>query len=136
MGRCIDDFRSGSVIAGVVKLLVICGMKEFLSFEKLFWLYNILPLGELVSKLNCDCTCVSTFSCNKHSFVFGIFQTEYFLGIIHTLGTKVSSIFQTLSQTPIFKPVEHLRRNFFSKIVNSLKYFRKKKPPCRCSTRF
>ena len=36
MGRCIDDFRSGSVIDGVVKLLVICGMKEFLSFEKLF----------------------------------------------------------------------------------------------------
>ena len=35
--ECRDDFKSGSDVAGVVKFLVICGMKEFL----LFWLYNI-----------------------------------------------------------------------------------------------
>ena len=68
--ECIDDFRSGSDVAGVAKSLVICGMKEFLLFEKLFWLHKILPLGELVWKLNFDCTCVPKFSCHKHSFVF------------------------------------------------------------------
>ena len=60
--ECIHGFRSGSDVAGVAKLLLICVMKEFLLFEKLFWLYNILPLGELVWKLNCDCTCVLYFS--------------------------------------------------------------------------
>ena len=34
--ECIDDFRSGSDVAGVAKLLLICGMKESLLFEKLF----------------------------------------------------------------------------------------------------
>ena len=70
--ECRDDFRSRPDVAGDVRLLAICAMKEFLLFEKLFWLYDILPLGELVWKLNCDCTCVSKFSCNKHSFVFGL----------------------------------------------------------------
>ena len=36
-------FRSGSDVAGVVKSLLLCGMKEFLLFEKLFSLYNTLP---------------------------------------------------------------------------------------------
>ena len=36
------------------------------------------------------------------------FLVEYFLGLICRLGTKVSSIFQTLSQKPIFNPVKHL----------------------------
>ena len=31
-----DDFRLESDIAGVFKLLLICGMKESLLFEKLF----------------------------------------------------------------------------------------------------
>ena len=44
-------------------------MKEFLLFEKLRQLYKILPLGEFARKLNCDCTCLSKFSYNKHSFV-------------------------------------------------------------------
>ena len=70
--ECMDDFRSGSDVAGVFKLLLICGMKVFVLFEKLFWLHKILPLGELVWKLNSDCTCVSKFSCNKYSFVFGL----------------------------------------------------------------
>ena len=34
--ECIDDFRSGLDVAGVAKSLLICGMKEFLLFEKLF----------------------------------------------------------------------------------------------------
>ena len=37
------------------------------------------------------------------------FPAEYFLGLIYRLVTRVSSIFQTLSQKPIFNPVEHLR---------------------------
>ena len=34
--ECVDDFRSGSDVAGVAKSLLICGMKDFLLFEKLF----------------------------------------------------------------------------------------------------
>ena len=68
--ECIDNFRSGSDVAGVVKSLLICGMKEFILFENIFWLYNVLPLGELIWKLNCDCTSVSKFSSNNHSFVY------------------------------------------------------------------
>ena len=49
------------------------------------------------------------------------FPTKYFLGLIYRLGTRVSSILQTLSQALIFNPVEHLRRSFFKKNVNSLK---------------
>ena len=49
-------------IAILAKSLLICRMK-------LLWFFNILPLGELVSKLDSDCTGVSKFSCNKHSFV-------------------------------------------------------------------
>ena len=66
------------------------------------------------------------------------FPAEYFLGLIYRLVTRVSSIFQTLSQKPIFNPVEHLRWRFFVKIVNSLKLLSifAKKLHCRCSTRF
>ena len=49
------------------------------------------------------------------------FPAEYFFGLIYTLGTRVSSIFQALSQKPIFNPVEHLQWGFFAKIINSLK---------------
>ena len=46
------------------------------------------------------------------------FLAEYFFGLICRLGTRVSSIFQALSQKSIFNPVEHLRLSFFDK--NSL----------------
>ena len=36
------------------------------------------------------------------------FQAQYFFGLTCRLGTRVSSIFQTLSQKPILNPVEHL----------------------------
>ena len=50
------------------------------------------------------------------------FLAEYFFGLICRLGTRVSSIFQALSQKSIFNPVEHLRLSFFlAKIVYSLK---------------
>ena len=49
------------------------------------------------------------------------FPAEHFLGLTYRLGTRISSIFQTFSKTPIFNPVKHLRWSFFSKIVNSLK---------------
>ena len=66
------------------------------------------------------------------------FPAEYFLGLICRLVTRVCSIFQTLSQKPIFKAVEHLRWRFFVKIVNNLKLLSifAKKLYCRCSTRF
>ena len=35
----------GSDVAGVVKSLLFCRIKELLLSEKLFWLLNILPLG-------------------------------------------------------------------------------------------
>ena len=47
------------------------------------------------------------------------FPTEYFVGSFCRLGTRVSSIFHTLSQTPIFNPVEHL--NLMVRLQNVLK---------------
>ena len=51
------------------------------------------------------------------------FLVEYFLGLICRLGARVSSIFQALSQKPIFNPAEHhpIDRHFFVQIVKSLK---------------
>ena len=49
------------------------------------------------------------------------FAAGYFLDLIFRLGTRVSSIFQTLSQTPIFNQAEHLRGSLLFEIVNSLK---------------
>ena len=66
------------------------------------------------------------------------FLAEYFLGLICRLGTRVSSIFQALSQKSIFNPVEHLRLSFFGKNslqLKTVKYFREK-APLWCSTRF
>ena len=65
----IDDFRLESDVIGVAKSLLLCEIKDLFWFEKLFSLHNVLPLGELVWKLNFDCTCVSKFFSNKHSFV-------------------------------------------------------------------
>ena len=59
------------------------------------------------------------------------FLALYFFGLICRLGTTVSSIFQTLSQKPIFNPVEHLRWIFFCENINSFKplsIFAKKAP--------
>ena len=41
------------------------------------------------------------------------YLAEYFFGLIFRLGTRVSSIFQALSQMSTFNPVEHLRVSFF-----------------------
>ena len=40
------------------------------------------------------------------------FLAEYFLGFICRLGTKVSSVYKTLSQKPIFNLVKHLGWSF------------------------
>ena len=89
------------------------------------------------------CFCINTRSVYCPYFCFFqkrchiYFPAEYFLGLIYRLVT-VSSIFQTLSQKPIFNSVEHLRWRFFVKIVNSLKLLSifAKKLHYRCSTRF
>ena len=48
------------------------------------------------------------------------FPAEYFLVWIYRLGTRLTSIFKTLIQTPIFNPVEHLRlRVFFRKLLTT-----------------
>ena len=57
------------------------------------------------------------------------FPAGYFLGLICRLGTKLSSVFQTLSQKPFFNSVEHLRWSFFCENreqLKAVKYFRKK----------
>ena len=41
----------------------------------------------------------------KRCYIY--FPAEYFLGLIYRLVARVSSIFQTLSQKPIFNPVGH-----------------------------
>ena len=51
---------------------------------------------------------LSPFQQRCHTY----FSAEYFLGLICRLGTRVSSIFQTFNQKPIFNPVEHLRWSF------------------------
>ena len=48
------------------------------------------------------------------------FPAEYFLGLICRLGSKLSLIFQTLSQTPTYQS-NICDGPFVSKIVNSLK---------------
>ena len=65
------------------------------------------------------------------------FPAKYFLGLIYRLATRVSSVFQTLSQTPTTQ-LNICDEAFFSKIVNSLKALSTfaKKFPCRCSNRF
>ena len=59
------------------------------------------------------------------------FLAEHFLGLICRLGTRVSSIFQALSQKPFSTQLNICDRPFFAKIVSSLiktvKYFWKKK---------
>ena len=51
-------------------------------------------------------------SCIFKNDVIHIFWL-FFYGLICRLGTRVSSIFQVLSQKPIFIPIEHLRWSFF-----------------------
>ena len=57
------------------------------------------------------------FKKKRHTY----FLAQYFFGLICRLGTRVSSIFQTLCQKPIFSQVEHLRWSFFGKNINILK---------------
>ena len=79
------------------------------------------PFGRLLLHKHSLCLLSQhdTSSFQKRCYTY--FPAEYFLGLIYRLVTRVSSIFQTLSQKPIFNPVEHLRWRFFVKIVNSLK---------------
>ena len=135
--ECIDDFRSGSDVAGVVKVLLICRMKEFLLFEKL------LPLRELVWKLNCDCTCASLFSCNKHSFVFGLklWEDVWVLAFNNTVKSSTSPLRNlfSLSASSSFtfkillfrtKSLSHItsERSLYAKQIFSLLYRFSEKP--------
>ena len=66
------------------------------------------------------------------------FLAKYFFGFICRLGTKVSWIYKTLSQKPIFNLVKHLGWSFSCERVNSstpLGIFAKKLH-CRCSSMF
>ena len=52
--------------------------------------------------------CPTSIQKRCHSY----FLVEYFFGLICRLRTRVSSIFQALTQKSIFNPVEHLRVSF------------------------
>ena len=56
---------------------------------------------------------------HHHLFAFSKTMSHLFSGWVFFRFNI--SIFQTFSQKPIFNPVENLRWNFFTKIVNSLK---------------
>ena len=96
------------------------------------------PFGRLLLHKHSFCLLSQHDASPFQKRCYTYFPAEYFLGLIYRLVTRVSSIFQTLSQKPIFNPVEHLRWRFFVKIVNSLKVLSifAKKLHCRCSTRF
>ena len=96
------------------------------------------PFGRLLLHKHSFCLLSEYDASPFQKRCYTYFPAEYFLGLIYRLVTRVSSIFQTLSQKPIFNPVEHLRWRFFVKIVNSLKLLSifAKKLHCRCSTRF
>ena len=92
--------------------------------------YNIFfkePFGQLLQHKHSVCCPI----CLSKNDVTNIFWLRIYFGLICRLGTRLKSIFQALSQKPIFNPVEHLRLSFFAKIVNSLKLlsiFAKKAP--------
>ena len=66
---------------------------------------------------------------SHHNFFKNVhiyFPAEYFFGLIHRLGIRVSPIFQTLRQaTPIFNAVEHLRRSLKPFSIFAKKSFRR-----------
>ena len=79
------------------------------------------PFGRLLLHKHSFCLLSQHDASSFQKRCYTYFPAEYFLGLIYRLVTRVSSIFQTLSQKPIFNPVEHLHWRFFVKIVNSLK---------------
>ena len=92
------------------------------EFCKIF--HNIFlkePFGRLLLHKHSFCLLSQHDASSFQKLSYTYFPAEYLLGLIYRLVTRVSSIFQTLSQKPIFNPVEHLRWRFFVKIVNSLK---------------
>ena len=89
-----------------------------------------------LKNLSNGCFCISTRSvyCRTTTFsllkndVTHIFWLSIFFGLICgknirelRLGTRMSSIFQTLPQKSFFNPVEYLRWSIFIKIFTSLK---------------
>ena len=97
---------------------------QMLSCEFCEIFYNIFlkePFGRLLLHKHSFCLLSQHDASSFQKRCYTYFPAEYFLGLIYRLVTRVSSIFQTLSQKPIFNPAEHLHWRFFVKIVNSLK---------------
>ena len=72
------------------------------------------------------CFCINTPSVYCRTMTFSkkrhkTFVAQNFFYLICKLATRVSSIFQSLSQKSIFHPVEHLRWSFFREDINRLK---------------
>ena len=63
------------------------------------------------------CFCINTFRLFKNDVTHIL--AEYFFGLIWKLGTRVNSIFQSLSLKSIFNPFKYLRCSILAKIVNS-----------------
>ena len=74
------------------------------------------PFGRLLLRKHSFCLLSQHDALPFQKRCYTYFPAEYFLGLIYRLVTRVSSIFQTLSQKPIFNPVEHLRWRFFCEI--------------------
>ena len=82
------------------------------------------PITSFLKNASNGCFSINTRYVYCPTLTFCLFKsdvTHIFFGLICRLGTRVSSIFQALSQKSIFNPVEHLRLSFLGKIVYSLK---------------
>ena len=55
----------------------------------------------------------SFFLLSHHNLSHSHFLAKYFFDLICKLGTRVSLVFQTANQEPIFNPAEHLRWSSF-----------------------
>ena len=87
------------------------------------------PIAYFLKNASNGCFSINTGYVHCPTLIFLPFQkrchtyflTEYFLDLICSLGTRVSSIFEAFSQKSIFNPAEHLQLSFLAKIVYSLK---------------
>ena len=86
------------------------------------------PIAYFLKNASNGCFSINTGYVHCPNLIFCLFKNdvthflaEYFLDLICSLGTRVSSVFEAFSQKSIFNPAEHLQLSFLAKIVYSLK---------------
>ena len=102
-----------------------CFLVNSAKFLITLFLKNPLHGCFCINNRSIYCPTIPFFQKRCHTY----FLPESFVGLIYRPGTIVNSIFQALSQMPIFIPVEHLRRSFFlenSQQIKAVQYIRKK----------